>query len=196
MLRRVLNKLLINYKQMDIVLENTKEEMVGIYDTNDVKIGETTRREMRKNNLIHRSTNIIIEDEGKNILIQKRSSKKEYCPSYYDIVFGGVVGSKEIDMDSSAQRELSEELGLDGDGIRMKFIGKILYEDDICRAWAYIYNTTITKDLASSIKFCDGEVDSVEWKSKEDIMKMIQDKEKITPDSVDVFHYFLENNNI
>ena len=38
---------------------------------------------------------------------------KDYCPGYFDLVTGGVVGGDEDD-DIGASRELEEELGLKG----------------------------------------------------------------------------------
>jgi isopentenyldiphosphate isomerase len=49
--------------EIEIKVENTKEEIVVVVNEQDEVIGESTRKEMRKNNLIHRSTSIFIVNE-------------------------------------------------------------------------------------------------------------------------------------
>ncbi|MFO0118022.1 MAG: NUDIX domain-containing protein [bacterium] len=62
---------------------------------------------------------------------------KDYCPGYFDLVTGGVVGAGEDD-DESAQRELLEELGVSLD-IKEKKLGTFKYEDSTNRVWGNLY---------------------------------------------------------
>lgn len=39
--------------------------------------------------------------------------KKDYCPGYFDLANGGVVGGDETD-EENARRELEEEIGITG----------------------------------------------------------------------------------
>ena len=71
-------------------ISQTKDEIVSIYDINDNYIGVDSRINMRKKNLIHRCTTILILNEKNEILVQTRSLKKEYCPGYLSAVSGGV----------------------------------------------------------------------------------------------------------
>jgi isopentenyldiphosphate isomerase len=73
---------------------NTKDEMIIIVDRDDNFVRNTTRKEMRLNNLIHRSTAIFIK-KGNKFLVQKRSMMKEFCPGYLDLCVGGVVSANE-----------------------------------------------------------------------------------------------------
>jgi isopentenyldiphosphate isomerase len=73
---------------------NTKDEMVIIVDKDDNFVHNASRKEMRLNNLIHRSTAIFIKKE-KKFLVQKRSIMKEFCPGYLDLCVGGVVSAGE-----------------------------------------------------------------------------------------------------
>ena len=43
--------------------------------------------------------------------MQKRTMKKDYCPGYFDLSTGGVVGEGEDD-DLNAVREVEEEVGI------------------------------------------------------------------------------------
>ena len=105
--------------QSTLILENTKKELIGIYDENDNYIKGYSRKEVRSKNLIHRATDILVRNIKGEILVQTRSNSKEYCPGYLDIVFGVMVSDGE-DVDKSAERELGEEAGLDIDKLKNK----------------------------------------------------------------------------
>ena len=90
-------------------ISQTKDEIVSIYDINDNYIGVDSRLNMRKKNLIHRCTTILILNEKNEILVQTRSLKKEYCPGYLSAVSGGVLCQGES-VESNAKKELEEEL--------------------------------------------------------------------------------------
>ena len=168
-----------------IELENTKNEIIGIYDENDNYVRKDTRKNMRKYNLIHRCTDIIVLNTEGKILVQTRSLSKEYCPGYLDAVVGGVVGDGE-NVDLCAEREVGEEIGVDINNIKekMKFIGKHFVQEDICRVWAYCYLLKLTEEEIKSISFKDKEISSIEWISKNHLLKMFEDKKiKITEGS-------------
>ena len=85
-------------------------------DNND--LGGVSRGKVRKENLWHRASCIYIRNETDGrFLIQIRSIKKDYCPGYFDLATGGVVGAGEDD-DISAARELEEELGIVGHSLK------------------------------------------------------------------------------
>lgn len=182
-----------------IVIQNTKKEIVGVFNEKDEYVKSASRKEIREHNLIHRATNIfVINKEGK-ILVQTRSMTKEYCPGYLDLVIGGVVGDKE-DVELSAKREVGEEIGIEIEKIKDKmiYLGKTYYSDSICKTWGYNYIIHLTKEEESMITFRDNEVSKVDWYSKEEIVKMIDEKNiKITGDSILAFNtYIVGNNNI
>jgi len=179
----------------ELILNNTKNEIVGIFDENDNYVGNATRKEMRSKNLIHRATDIIIINSKNQILVQTRSMEKEYCPGYLDAVIGGVVGDKE-DVNLSAERELGEEIGLEISKIKNKLIpfGKFLYKDNVCTCWEYEYYLVLTEEEEKLITFRDHEVSSVKWYNIEDLIKLIDEKkEKITGGSVQTFKNFIKN---
>ena len=172
-----------------IELNNTKNEIIGIYDENDNYIRKDTRKNMRKNNLIHRCTDIVVVNSKNEILVQTRSTKKEYCPGYLDAVVGGVVGDGE-DVDICAEREIKEEIGIDINKTeqKLKFISKFFFEEDICRVWTYCYLLKLTDNEIKDIKFCDHEITSAQWINKDKLIKMFQDTNiKITGGSKDKY---------
>ena len=76
-------------------------------DDDDEFTGQVvTRQEMRQHNLLHRSTSIFVYDEDYRFCINKRSRRKDYCPGWLDLAFGGIVGVEEMkDIDKAALRE-------------------------------------------------------------------------------------------
>ncbi len=89
----------------------------------------------------------------------------------------------------SAIRELFEEVGIIiKNGNDLKFLGKKLYEDNISSVWSYVYLLNVYEDV--SIKFEDGEVESIEWLTLSEICNRIL-TDKITPDSIDSFNYYI-----
>ncbi len=178
-----------------LILENTKNEQIGVYDENDNYIKGYSRKEVRSKNLIHRATDILVRNTKGEILVQTRANSKEYCPGYLDIVFGGMVSDGE-DVDKSAERELGEEAGLDIDKLKNKLEkhGKFFYKDNVTSTFEYIYYITIMPEEETLISFRDHEVSSVKWYSKDELEKIIKEgKEKITGASIQCFHILVKD---
>ena len=85
---------------------------------------------------------MIVTDKNE-LLVQKRTMLKDYCPGYYELVTGGCIGAGEDD-DSSAERELEEELGLTGFKLTKLFEVKTDSETPPNKAWSNVY---LIKDL-------------------------------------------------
>ena len=138
------------------------------------------RRQVREHNLWYRSTSIFVIDEKHRFCVNKRSFRKDYCPGWIDLAFGGLVGAEEMkNIDAAALREAQEEMGLPNiQNLRLpggaqdlspKFAFKHIYEDKSTSAWCYIYyvpwhsifNTT------SPIKPQESEIDLVLWLTPE-----------------------------
>ena len=66
---------------------------------------------MRRDNLIHRASHILVFNEKRELFIQKRSLTKDIYPGFWDVAAGGVVLSGETYLES-ALREMEEELGV------------------------------------------------------------------------------------
>ena len=58
----------MSLKSNHMNISQTKDEIISIYDMNDNYIGDDTRLNMRKKNLIHRCTTILILNERNEIL--------------------------------------------------------------------------------------------------------------------------------
>jgi len=57
--------------------------------------------------------------------------------------------------------------------------------------WSYNYHLKL-KNSEINLTFNDGEVEKAYWFSKDDILKLIEKKELITEDSVDIFKSFIQ----
>jgi len=82
-----------------------------VVNNQDQVVGKATRREIHKNNLMHRSIHIFVFNSYNQIFLQKRSNTKDENPGFWDTSAAGHVDSGET-YDECAKRELWEELGI------------------------------------------------------------------------------------
>jgi isopentenyldiphosphate isomerase len=102
---------------------NKPDEMLDWVDENDEVIGEIIRHKANAEpKYIHREVGILLADDQKRILLQKRSKLKTVKPSFWSIGCAGHV-TKGENPDLVAHQELKEELGFDTE---LTFIGKRL----------------------------------------------------------------------
>jgi isopentenyl-diphosphate delta-isomerase type 1 len=84
------------------------EEIFDIVDEEDNVIGKTTREEVHKKKLIHRSVMFFIFDKKRRVLVTQRTKTKDMFPEYWSISLGGHVGSGES-YEEAVAREAWEE---------------------------------------------------------------------------------------
>jgi isopentenyldiphosphate isomerase len=94
-----------------VQLSLSSEEVVLVVDENNNPVGSRMRKEVRAENLWHRASYIFVYNSDGEFYVQKRSMKKDYCPGYFDLANGGVMGADETD-EENAKRELEEEIGI------------------------------------------------------------------------------------
>jgi isopentenyldiphosphate isomerase len=87
------------------------EDIFDIVNERDEVIGNAPRSEVHARGLLHRAVHILVFNKGGGIFLQKRSMKKDRQPGVWDSSTSGHVDSGE-DYDTSAVRELGEEIGL------------------------------------------------------------------------------------
>ena len=155
-------------------------------DADNNVLGSVLRSEIRQRQLWHRCTYIIIENSSDQYLIQRRTLTKDYCPGYFDLTTGGVVGGDE-DEDEGAVRELEEEMGIKD--VKLEKLPVIKFEPG--QVWAYVYRLT---NFEGVLTLQESEVAGVEKWTKEEILAKIESGEKITPDSIHVFRELLKQN--
>ena len=137
------------------------EEVLYVVDGEDKFVRKATRKEVRENALLHRCSRIIITNGNGLFLAQKRSMGKDIYPGYWDI---GVAGTVSESYESTAIRELMEELGITGvSNIQLahSFLFKFKYDSKIsnahCKAYELIYHGDFTpqKEEIDEIKLLE-----------------------------------------
>ena len=133
---------------------------------------------MRLKNLCHRATYIFVVLPNEHLIVQKRSTLKDYCPGYYDPTPGGVVGYEET-YDLNAERELNEEMGLSTD---LQKMFHFYYKDSEVNCWGAAYLTCYDGKI-DDLSLQEEEVSGVEAMSVDEILEREENGEKFTKDS-------------
>jgi isopentenyl-diphosphate Delta-isomerase len=90
---------------------NVQNEIYDIVDDNDQVIGQASRKHIHENQLLHRSTHVLVFNSQRMLFLQKRALCKDESPGLWDTSSSGHVDAGES-YDACAHRELFEELGL------------------------------------------------------------------------------------
>ncbi len=126
-------------------------EIVALVDRSGAVVGSEARSVVRRDNLLHAATAVLVRDPEGRIYVHRRSPAKDWAPSHHDAAAGGIVAYGEQPA-ASAVRELAEELGVTGSDLRP--LGLNVYEDDTTRCVEHCYETTWT----GPVTHADGEV--------------------------------------
>ena len=161
------------------------EEKMDVLDfKNGKKTGEIVLKDFAHTyGIWHGSVHlIIISNDKKRILLQKRCSLKKLFPNMWDISVGGHVSSLESSIDS-IKRELGEELGLSLDKLDIKLIKRIkeiFKNGDIdSREFVDVYLTFADVDL-KDVVLQEDEVSEVCWFTKQELNDLIQNKKIVS----------------
>jgi 8-oxo-dGTP pyrophosphatase MutT (NUDIX family) len=118
--------------------QNAGPEMVALVDRSGAVTGAAPRAEVRRTNLLHAATAVLVRDGRGRIYLHRRSSDKDWAPAHHDCAAGGVMQPGESP-ESAAARELAEELGIVGAELRP--LGLSVYEDDTTRCVEHCFET-------------------------------------------------------
>lgn len=138
------------------------DERVCLVSADGTVVGEAPRSQVRRDNLLHAATAVLVRDSRGRIYVHRRSPGKDWSPSFHDAAAGGVLRAGE-EPAASAVRELAEELGITG--TRLRPLGGNLYEDATVRCYEHCYETTYD----GPVSWADGEVVWGAWMSLEDL---------------------------
>ncbi len=157
---------------------NPGEEIVQIVDRNNLEVEALPRRIMREQGLIHRASYILVFNDQEELFLQKRTDTKDLYPSCWDVAAGGVVLAGES-YEESAERELAEELGVDGVSFTSLF--DQYFEEEDNRVWGRIFSCIHN----GPFQLQKEEVASGCFMSVPDIFELAK-TEKFTPDGIDI----------
>ncbi len=146
------------------------EETVALVDETGAVVGAAARHEVRRDNLLHASTAVLVRHPDGRIYVSRRSPDKDWMPSAYDAAAGGIVQHGEP-VEESARRELTEELGITG--VELRPLITALYEDDTVRCVAHCFETTYD----GVVTHADGEVVWGEWMTLPRLGGLLRDRD-------------------
>lgn len=96
------------------------DELVDVLGKDGGVLRQATRRQVRQQNLLHRSVYILVFNSQGQLFVHQRTDSKDVYPGYWDVAVGGVLGAGEEPM-TGARRELREELVVETDTLRQLF---------------------------------------------------------------------------
>ena len=115
---------------------NPADDPVDVVDEDDRVVDTVPRGEVRRRQLLHRCTYVLLRNAAGEILIHRRTDTKDVFPGAYDMFSGGVCATGEC-YDDCASREVAEEFGVVGADLR--FLFKHRYGGPGGQAWGAVY---------------------------------------------------------
>lgn len=181
---------LINEYLINVIKEKTLNgEFTDLYDENKKLTGEKVFREKGKKSIVPKGRYTIvvlaiIENSSNEFLLQKTSKRKGGIWS----ITGGHVKSGQNSLEA-IQEEIKEELGIKVNETEIELFKTYKYEN----AFKDVFY--IKKDIdVANLKIQLDEVESVEYFSKDDILRLIENEE-LRKTNIDSFMDFINKDN-
>lgn len=154
-------------------------EIINYYDENNNKrLGKAERRYVHDNNLWHREVAVWVMNKDKEILLQRRSAKKENGANKLSIV-SGHIANNEVEI-NAALRELSEEIGLEYKEKDLIFLGIYKLEQNKNKCFSYTYFILTDKGIDEMIMQED-EVSELKYITISELEKRIEIQDEELP---------------
>jgi 16S rRNA (adenine1518-N6/adenine1519-N6)-dimethyltransferase len=109
---------LLNFLQPPVVYRSDPAELLAVVDQNDQPLQPKDRATIHREKLLHRAVHILLINQRGELLLQKRSHRKDKFPGCWDSSAAGHVEAHESYSDC-AIRELQEEIGVTATLIRL-----------------------------------------------------------------------------
>lgn len=156
------------------------DELIDRLDDKGKYVGTIMKSEAHKIGAWHRSIHIYLINREGELVIQQRSPDKALFPNMWDISVGGHVSAGEKTI-LSAQRELSEELGIDAKQNEFEYLftfKEIFHQDDfLSKEFVDVY--LLEKDIKKEdIRLQDEEVSNFKFVPISEFLNMIEKKDK------------------
>ena len=140
-------------------------EKIEIVDAEGNVIGLAERSELHSNpSLIHRVVHVLVFNKAGELLLQRRSMKKDVAPGKWDTSVGGHISPGE-DALIAARREIQEELGITG--CELHYLYRYLFSNH--RESELV--DTFTCVCEDGIAFNSEEIDEVAFRQIDEIKK-------------------------
>lgn len=173
----------------EAVLDGRPLELFDICDLDGTPTGKTTERSVAHTlGTVHRTAHTWVvrhTDHGWELLLQKRSIRKDSFPGCYDTSSAGHIQAGDEPL-PSAIRELLEELGIeagkedliyagrfDSGEILADFDGRPFHDREI--GFVYVYQKPVE---IAHLSLQGDEVDAVEWMPYEEVLEAVKNHAK------------------
>ncbi|MGH1563121.1 NUDIX hydrolase [Mumia sp. DW29H23] len=154
------------------------DEIVALYDDGGRPCGSAPRSRVRRENLHHAATAVVVLDPAGQVYVHRRTDTKDVFPGMYDVCAGGVLLAGEAPYDG-AVREVAEELGITGVALEPIFTGR--YDDEHTSYQAFGY---LVDGWDGPIRWQPEEVAWGGWMPLEDVVRRLDDPAwPLVPDS-------------
>ena len=165
----------------------TFEELVALVDEHGHVVGSAPRSVVRRDNLLHAATAVIVRDPEGRVYVHRRTDTKDWAPGHWDAAAGGVIAAGE-EPDASAVRELAEELGITG--VSLTPLGTHLYEDETVRCFEHAYEAVWDGEVHHQPE----EVAEGRWATLDEVARLLADPEvAFVPDTRQLLEKLAEN---
>ena len=156
-----------------------KEEFLEVYSPEGTKTGQKkSKSEIHRKGLFHSTVHVWIFTEEGNILIQKRSKKKELNPGVWDVSVAGHIKFNE-NIKKAAKRETLEETGININTEDLLKIGVYrsinIHPTAIDKEFFHTYVLKIDKN-SINLDFKNNEVDDLKFISIEEMESLIKEE--------------------
>lgn len=159
-------------------------ELLDIVDEQGNPTGQTVERETaHREGIRHRSSHVwLFRRRGGRVevLLQKRSRKKESFPGCYDISSAGHIPAGE-DYISSALRELREELGVEAEAGELQYCGtRFIYYEAVFYGELFIDRQVSNIYIlwhdceAEEFTLQEEEVEEIKWLDFEECVELVR----------------------
>lgn len=154
-----------------------ENELIDIYDENNNSLNiKKTRKEVRENNLWHRTIQVLIYNSKEEIMLQLRAKDKKLFPDLWDFSVAGHIDTKDTPIDTTI-REIGEEIGLKVKKEELQFykIKKLnpKYKQYTDNKHAYVF--LLKKDIEiKDLKIQKEEVQELKWISLNNFEKELK----------------------
>jgi len=159
-------------------------EMVDWIDEHGRVLESLPRAEMRRRNLLHRSTATLVFHPDGRLFVQQRTLTKDVYPGLFDVCVGGTVVSGES-FELNACREIGEELGIHGVPVYALFDHRFAdaQTNNAIRVFGCVYDGSVT--------FQPEEVADGFWADRAKVEELLATG-KVCPDSIQGWRLYLE----
>lgn len=138
-----------------------QDELLVVVDENDNILSYLPRGQVHQQQLLHRTISISVYNDKDEILLQKRSAKKDSNPGKWANAAGGHV-TKGKDYKQSAKEEIMEELAINP---KLILIKKMAINDPEHTTMTCLYKSYSN----GPFNFNKEEIDEIKFFSKEDL---------------------------